>query len=187
MTLEALATKVLVAAEASGVPFMAVGALAAGAYGVPRSTRDVDLLVAVNEGGGLNAVIKNLEEWVAFDPQVVFDTLTWGRRLVGKTREAPPYKVELFELFDDPFVLEEFSRRRQVFVPMLNCKTWLPTAEDVIIQKLRWGRNKDLDDARDVLAVQGTETLDMSYIEGWCARHQTTERLLAALASIPPL
>jgi len=106
---------------------------------------------------------------------------------VGRSRSSPPYKVELFEVFDAPFVLEEFNRRRQVFVPLLKGSTWLPTPEDVIVQKLRWGRNKDLDDARDVLAVQGSEALDMPYIESWCARQGTTERLRAVLDSIPPL
>ena len=80
MTLEALATKVVEAAESAGVDFMAVGAIAAGAYGVPRSTRDVDLLVAVNVAGGLGALIVNLEPFVEFDSQVVFDTL----RCVGR-------------------------------------------------------------------------------------------------------
>ncbi|HXJ55820.1 MAG TPA: hypothetical protein VNU68_04070 [Verrucomicrobiae bacterium] len=187
MTLEALATKVVEAAESAGVDFMAVGAIAAGAYGVPRSTRDVDLLVAVNVAGGLGALIVNLEPFVEFDSQVVFDTLTWGPRHVGHSRSSPPFKVELFEVIDDPFVQSEFARRQQVFVPMLGRATWLPTPEDVIVQKLRWGRNKDLDDARDVLAVQGPETLDMAYIEGWCARHGTTDRLQTALAGIPPL
>ncbi|GDY20169.1 hypothetical protein LBMAG56_15140 [Verrucomicrobiota bacterium] len=187
MTLEALAIKVVEAAEAAGVEFMAVGAIAAGAYGVPRSTRDVDLLVAVNVAGGVDAVVKALEPWVQFNAQVVFDTLTWGRRHVGRSRFDPPFKVELFELFDDPFVQSEFRRRVEVFVPMLARATWLPTPEDVVVQKLRWGRNKDLDDARDVLAVQGPETLDMAYIEGWCAQHGTTARLRAALAGIPPL
>ncbi len=56
-----------------------------------------------------------------------------------------------------------------------------------MVQKLRWGRSKDLDDARDVLAVQGPESLDMAYIEKWCAQHGTTGRLKAALAGIPPL
>ena len=65
--------------------------------------------------------------------------------------------------------------------------TWLPTPEDVVVQKLRRGRNKDLDDARDVLAVQGPETLDMAYIEHWCALHGTAPRLSDALAGIPPL
>ena len=187
MKLEELAVKVIEAAEASGAEFMAVGAVAAGAYGVPRSTRDVDVLVAVNVGGGINGVIAELRADVEFDPQVVFDTLTWGRRHVGRSRYDPPFKVELFEVFDDPFVHSEFSRRRQVFVPMLGRTTWLPTPEDVVVQKLRWGRNKDLDDARDVLAVQGPESLDMAYIENWCARHGTTQRLRDALAGIPPL
>jgi hypothetical protein len=47
-------------------------------------------------------------------------------------------------------------------------------------------RPKDLDDARDVLAVQG-DILDMAYVEAWCDRHGTSERLRAALAQIPPL
>jgi len=59
--------------------------------------------------------------------------------------------------------------------------------QHVVVQKLRWGRNKDLDDARDILAVQGTESLDMAYIENWCAQHGTTGRLHEALADIPPL
>jgi hypothetical protein len=57
----------------------------------------------------------------------------------------------------------------------------------VVVQKLRWDRNKDLDDVRDVLAVQGPETLDMAYVEGWCAEHGTLDRLKAALDGIPPL
>ena len=187
MTLEALAVKVIEAAEAAGVEFMAVGAIAAGAYGVPRSTRDVDLLVSINREGAVSAVVAKLDPFVEFHAQVVFDTLTWGRRHVGQSRSMPPFKVELFEMFDDPFVQSEFARRHEVFVPMLCRSTWLPTPEDVVVQKLRWGRSKDLDDARDVLAVQGPESLDMTYIEKWCAQHGTTARLKVALAGIPPL
>lgn len=187
MNIEQLAILVFDTAERIGVEFMAVGAFAAGAYGVPRSTRDVDLLVSVSIAGGVEALVEALSPAIEFDRQVVFDTLTWGRRLVGKTRSARPIQVELTEMFDDPFVLSEFSRRLKVFVPVLNRTTWLPTAEDVIVQKLRWGRSKDLNDARDVLAVQGPETLDMAYIEGWCAKHGTATRLADALAGIPPL
>lgn len=187
MNLEQLAVQVLDATEATGVPFMAVGAIAAGAYGIPRSTRDVDLLVAVHVGGGVVAVMKALEHLLEFDPQSQFDKLTWGCRQVGVTRTKPNMKVELFELFDDPFVQEEFERRRKVFVPLLNRHTWLPSPEDVVVQKLRWGRSKDLDDVRDVLAVQGTDFLDMAYIENWCAIHGTKERLDKVLSEIPPM
>jgi len=95
--------------------------------------------------------------------------------------------VELFELFDDPFVRAQFERRRCHVSAQINRSTWLPTPEDVIVQKLRWGRVKDLEDARDVLAVQGPESLDMAYVERWCEAHGTLDRLHAALAEIPPL
>lgn len=52
--------------------------------------------------------------------------------------------VMLFETFDDTFVRSEFERRRQVLLPMLNRPTCLSTPEDVSVQKLRWGRVKDL-------------------------------------------
>lgn len=95
--------------------------------------------------------------------------------------------VEFFGLFDDPFVMESFGRRRQIHSIQLSRSIWLPTAEDVIVQKLRWGRPKDLEDARDVTAVQGPETLDTGYIEGWCSEHGTTARWTSLLESLPPL
>jgi hypothetical protein len=56
-----------------------------------------------------------------------------------------------------------------------------------VVQKVRWGRNKDLDDARDVLAGRDPRRLDMAYVEPWCSEHGTLDRLRAALDGIPPL
>jgi hypothetical protein len=166
---------------------MLTGAFAHGLYGIPRSTLDVDVVVNITEGDAIRAVTSRLEGVVRFEAQVQFDTLTWGKRLVGESAGVPPFKVELFELFDDPFVLSQFHRKVRMRSAQLRRETWLPTPEDVVVQKLRWGRNKDLDDARDVLAVQGPETLDMDYIESWCSQHGTLSRLREALAGIPPL
>ena len=166
---------------------MLTGAFAHGLYGIPRSTKDVDVVLSLAMGDPIREVVARLAGVVEFEPQVQFDTLTWGKRLVGESTGNPPFKVELFELFDDPFVLSQFQRRHRLFSEQIQRETWLPTPEDVIVQKLRWGRSKDLDDARDVLAVQGPETLDMNYIEHWCRLHGTLPRLHEALAGIPPL
>lgn len=187
MTVEELAAAVVDACALEAVDHMVTGAFATSVYGIPRSTKDVDVVLSLKSGDAISRVATTLASVVEFDPQIQFDTLTWGRRLVGVTRQSPPLKVELFELFDDPFVLSQFARKRQLFSKQINRSTWLPTPEDVVVQKLRWGRSKDLDDARDVLAVQGTESLDMAYIESWCAQHGTTDRLKSALAGIPPL
>lgn len=187
MTIEALAVLVIEACEAEAVDHMLTGAFATSIYGIPRSTKDVDVVLSITGPNPVERVAKRLEPEVQFDSQIQFDTLTWGRRLVGSARRPPPFKVELFELFDDDFVLEQFRRRRQIHSAQLGRTTWLPTPEDLIVQKLRWGRSKDIDDARDVLAVQGTDSLDMVYIETWSAAHGTTERLQKALSEIPPL
>ena len=187
MTIEQLAGAVLDACELEHVEHMLTGAFAHGLYGIPRSTKDVDVVLSLVGGDPIQRVARRLEGKVLFEPQVQFDTLTWGKRLVGESTGRPPFKVELFELFDDPFVQSQFRRKRRLFSAQIQRETWLPTPEDVVVQKLRWGRGKDLDDARDVLAVQGPETLDMDYIEHWCGLHGTLPRLHEALAGIPPL
>ncbi len=187
MKLSDLASTIFETADQLGVEHMAVGAIAAATYGIPRATKDVDLLVSIDPAKGITQLMQGLETWIKFDGQAQFDTITWGRRHVGTSRKAPPYKVELFEMFDDPFVHSEFSRKVRKFVPLLSREIWLPTAEDVIVQKLRWGRPKDLEDARDVTAVQGAETLDTGYIEHWCGEHGTSARWTALLDSLPPL
>jgi hypothetical protein len=145
------------------------------------------VLVSVSSPAALSRLMDALSPQVEFDPQVRFDTLTWGKRVVGQTRSGRPLKVELFEMFDDPFVLSEFGRKQRVRSGQLGREVWLPTPEDLIVQKLRWARPKDLEDARDLFIVQGTETVDMDYIQLWCTEHKTTPRLEKILAEIPPL
>lgn len=187
MTIEGLASAVLDACEAESVAYMLTGAFAFNFYGIPRATKDVVVVIELPGSDPFPKLISRLSGLVEFDEQVQFDTLTWGKRQVGITRESPPLKVELFELFEDPFVVSQFRRRKILRSADLGREAWLPTAEDVVVQKLRWGRNKDLDDARDVLAVQEPENLDMNYIRKWCGEHETTELLDAALAEIPPM
>jgi hypothetical protein len=187
MSIEHLALLVIKACEAAGADHMVTGAFAYNYYGIPRSTKDFDVVIDVRKSRAIGRIIGLLEPEIDFGGQVQFDTLTWGRRHIGRAREGPAYQVELFELFDDPFVLEQFRRRKMLRSSQLQHETWLPTAEDIIVQKIRWGRSKDLDDARDVLAVQGPETLDMPYIENWCAIHGNSERLSAILDSLPPI
>lgn len=181
MNIEELAALVIDACEAEQIGHMLTGAFATSFYGVPRSTADVDLVVDLQNPAGFAALAARLSGRVTFDPQIQFDTLTWGRRHVGATKTDPPFQVELFELFEDPFVREQFARRQRVVSQTLGRAIWLPTPEDLIIQKLRWGRAKDLDDARDVFLVQGGENLDQERMAGWCARHGTAAALQAIL------
>jgi len=187
MTVEELAIRVIAACEARSLDHMLTGAFAYNCYGIPRATKDVDIVVDVSGPGGINSIIAELKPEIEFTDQVQFDTITWGRRHIGNPVEDSLIHIELFELFEDDFVKTQFSRRKRISVPQISIESWIPTPEDMVVQKLRWARPKDLDDAGDILAIVGTDTLDMPYIQNWCSVHKTTDRLEATLARIPPM
>lgn len=185
MDIDELARQAIASCEKEGVSYLLTGAYAVSYYAYPRSTKDVDLVVSLEPKEGIPNIINHLSNFVEFQSQVEFDTLTWGRRHIGQTLKGEIFKIELFELFDDPFVKESFSRRVKAYSERLGTHAYLPTAEDIVVQKIRWARPKDLEDARDVLAVQDPSNLDMDYITKWCREHGTLDRLQERLDSLP--
>lgn len=187
MNLYELAATVVEGLEAEGIPYMVVGALSSSVFGIPRATKDVDIVLQLLTREPLNRLETRLQGVLAFNPQVTFETITGSRRHILTSSTKPPFIVELFELSTDLFVLERFGRRRREWSAQLGREVFLPTAEDVIVQKLRWGRSKDIEDARDVLAVQTPGNLDMTYIKRWCGVHGTATRLQMLINEIEPL
>jgi hypothetical protein len=115
--------------------------------------------------------------------------------VTGTTRylfhiEGDVFQIELFRLSEDQHDLARFARRKRAHSTPLGRDVFLPTAEDVIVTKLRWAfhaaRAKDRDDVRDVITVQG-DALDWPYIHDWCERHGTRTVLDEIRASIPSL
>jgi hypothetical protein len=179
---EALNT-VLTALRAANVEHMLTGALASNHYGIERSTKDADIVLETAPEN-FSAFAQALGPSLELDPQITFETITGSRRHIISLR-GTPYKIELFLLGPDEHHHERFRRRKLVRLGAVDGEVWIPSAEDVAIQKVRWGRLKDLDDALGVLGVQGA-ALDWPYIESWCDRHGTRERLEKLRAEIPP-
>lgn len=155
-----------------GVEYMLTGSLASNLYGIVRATKDADFVVLL-DGAGISRVAAHLTEHFALDPQSSFETVTMTYRYV-LVSHAHDLKVELFLLSDEPFDRERFRRRR---AGAFEGRTaWVPTAEDVILAKLKWRRRKDLEDVRHVLSVQSGK-LDETYLNHW-ADKQGTRQLL---------
>ena len=178
--------RVVDALERAGVPYMLVGSYSSNAYGIPRSTRDADFVIELGNVSP-NTIAALLQPEIVIDAQLRFETITGTHRYIA-THISSDFTVELFLLTDDPHHVERFKRRHRVEVA--DRALWLPTAEDVVIQKLRWfargGRAKDRDDARDVLAVQKGR-LNLDYVRGWCAQHETVPLLEQLLSEVQSL
>lgn len=167
--------------EGAGIRYMLVGSFASNQFGIPRSTKDADFVIDVptNE---LNDLYDLLEPDWELDSQITFETIT-GSKKVEVHHPDTEFLIELFFLTKDPHHQERWQRKIQEYVG--DEQFWFPTPEDVIIQKLRWGRSKDLEDASAVIAVQAGR-LDYAYIDKWCQEHSTMKRLEDIRAKLPP-
>lgn len=168
--------------ESLSASYLLVGAFAYGAYGIPRSTEDADLVLAIG-AVELDEILRDLPPALTLDPQSRIELFTGTHRWVLRV-EGSPFLIELFLLGSDPHHYEMFLRKRRGAIPLLGREAWIPTAEDLVIQKLRWGRPKDLDDVRNILSVQ-LENIDKVLIEQWCTRHATLQRFLTILPTVP--
>jgi predicted nucleotidyltransferase len=115
------------------------------------------------------------------DSQPSFETNTGTMRDIVMHPESG-FTVELFYLSDDPYDQERFQRRRSINYD--GVPTSILTAEDVVVTKLRWARSKDLDDVRDVIAMQGDAALHWPYIHRWTAIHASQSKLDRVRASL---
>jgi predicted nucleotidyltransferase len=164
------------------IPSMLVGAFSSNYYGMPRSTEDVDFVIQFESN--LTADFATvLGEGFEPERQLTFETNTGTQRQEFSVK-GTEFKVELFRLSDDPFDQSRFQRRQPVIVE--GRQVWFPTAEDVIVMKLRWGRAKDRADVFDVMQVQRGK-LDWHYIEKWCREHGSFGLMEKIRRSIPEI
>ena len=183
MTPDEAVVSVLAALDAAAIPHMLVGSMASNFHGIPRSTRDADLVVQL-AAGGLQRLAAELPAGLLLERQGAFEAVTGTIRYLV-TLAGSPFVCELFELSDDPHDRARFARRLSARV--LGREAFVASAEDMVITKLRWvvaaNRPKDREDIRNILAVQGQ--LDWGYIDTWCATHGTAQTLADIRASLP--
>jgi hypothetical protein len=160
-----------------GAPYIVTGSVVSNAYGDPRSTIDADFVLQASPDA-----IAQLRSRLSqqFDPetQMAFETVT-GKTQHKFRHKSSKFLVEIFEArLDDPHEQSRFSRRRET--TLLGRRTFFPTAEDVIVGKLRWykqiRREKDWGDLKKVMRRQAT-LLDWNYVNRWSAEHGTSELL----------
>jgi len=168
--------------EEIGIQYMLVGAISSNAYGIARATNDADI-VAAFDAAGLAQLVRRLGPEFRLDRQMQIETITGSVRNV-LTFVPTSFDIELFRLNADEHHQQRFARRRRQWISELQRDAWIPTAEDVVIQKLRWARRKDLDDVQNVIAVSG-HRFDWDYINEWTTKHGNRELLNEIRASIP--
>jgi hypothetical protein len=172
-----LATQLHTIFEEAGIPYYITGGIAAIAYGDPRTTRDVDMVIQMPRAAvtGLQATLEQAGFYVAGA-----DDVTSGRiKTLQITQIETISRADLMIAENSAYAREQFARRRRYSFPIENeTEVWLASPEDIVISKLRWGlRSESEKQQRDVLAILKVQQgeLDYQYIHQWVAEFDLSQ------------
>ena len=135
----AVALSVAQMLETCGLRYLVGGSLASSISGEPRSTLDVDIVVAMTESD-IGTVTEALRVEFDVDERAVARAVR-ERSSVNVFHRASAIKVDLFIVGGSPLYDEQMNRRQRIQVTA-NPDRYLYayTPEDILLQKLRWFR-----------------------------------------------
>ena len=167
---------VIEALEAAGVEYLIGGAIAQWAWGEPRGTQDLDLVVNIPIRS-VNNLSKELEKRDMLIPaEIILDNILEDRAdiPINAIHMHSGLKADLYPVREgDELRHIAFQRREQVdYGPPIG-KVYIHSPEDLILYKLMYfGLSQQSKHSRDIAAILKSKKkeLDMNYIEQWATR-----------------
>ncbi len=172
MTIEEVLRTVIERLETQGFEYGIGGSFASSAWGQPRQTNDLDLVVSLSETdaprfvqsfiGEFAIATSALEEALhSKDPHRGFHLMEFDTA----------FQIDVFLLDETPYARSEFDRRRRIDL-FPNVAGWVFSPEDTILRKLQWYElghqksDKQWNDVMHILDLQSSN-LDEDYLNKW--------------------
>lgn len=167
---------VIEALSAAGVDYLIGGAIAEWAWGEPRATQDLDLVVNIPIKS-VNKLSKELEKRDMLIPaEIILDNILEDRAdiPINAIHMHSGLKADLYPVREgDDLRKSAFQRRQQVdYGPPIG-KVYIHSPEDLILYKLMYfGLSQQSKHSRDIAAILKAKKneLDLSYIDQWATR-----------------
>lgn len=167
---------VLDALRAAGVEYMIGGAIAEWAWGEPRATQDIDIVInlPVDAVGKFSKELEKRDMLVPAD--IILDALLEDRGdiPINAIHMHSGLKADLYPVRPgDELRLSAFQRRQRVdYGPPIG-QVYIHSPEDLILYKLIYfGISQQTKHSRDIAAIlqSNRDRIDFQYIEDWAVR-----------------
>jgi hypothetical protein len=167
MTAEEFLLEVVSALESSSTPYMVTGSFASSMLGMPRTTRDLNVVVELDPQG-LDAFLGRFDSGTWYlDPQTAQECVL-RRSMFNAIHVDSGWKVDFVVRKDHPWSREEFARRQPLEFD--GRSVFFVRAEDSILSKPVWakerGSDRQIEDAGQVVDLQ-RPILDLEYLRQW--------------------
>jgi hypothetical protein len=151
------------------IPYYITDGVASAAYGEPRSTKDLNLVIQIPASDILR-LSTVLEQQGFYCPPSALEEIQQGSgKVLSVTHTETIDNVDLVLSGETEFDRVQLQRRRKLLVRDVT-ELWLISPEDLILGKILWGRGKQSEkqwrDVLGVLKVQATH-LDYGYLTTW--------------------
>ena len=146
---------------------MLAGSFASAYYGAPRTTQDIDLVIAATpaELRSFVSLLPSDEYYVDLDAALEAHARQSMFNVVDLTTG---WKIDLIIRKSRAFSEEEFSRRKCVDLP--GVALFVASAEDIVVAKLEWAKQaqsqRHIEDVAGILRMR-SHLLDHAYLEKW--------------------
>jgi hypothetical protein len=155
------------ALDRAGIAYMLTGSFASAHHGAPRSTQDIDIVIAANPAQ-LRTFVQSLPSVEYYSDLDAALEAHKRQSLFNVIDLATGWKIDLIIRKSRAFSQEEFGRRQLVTVQGL--PLFVASAEDVVITKLEWSKlaqsQRQIEDVATILRLRW-EALDRSYLDKW--------------------
>jgi len=154
--------------DSASVEYMLTGSVVSSLQGEPRSTHDIDIVVAIKRPSAKKLVAAFPAPRYHLTKESILDAIS-HHGMFNLLDTDTGDKVDFWMLTNEPFDLSRFERRRTEEI--LGLKLTVSSPEDTILAKLRWakrsgGSEKQFSDALHVYEVQ-YGNLDLEYLRRW--------------------
>ncbi|MCX6223674.1 MAG: hypothetical protein NTV01_02790 [Bacteroidia bacterium] len=150
--------------DENDIKYMVSGSIALNIYGIPRMTRDIDIVIELSE----NKIdeFTNLFPNSYFDKNVIKDAIK-RQGMFNIIDHSTGFKVDFIIRKETEYFILAFQRRKRI--KELDTEFWVINLDDLIIAKIIWIQQyqseKQMFDIENLL-LNPEKNID--YIKSWC-------------------
>ena len=186
MTTDPMEVLVMIVAvlETLQIPYLVGGSFASSIHGITRLTRDADIVALIKPYQ--SQPLANALEGEFYADEQAIGRAVFAKRSFNVIHIDSMFKVDIFVATPNEFESSQFERRQAMVLRPSSPPTYVASAEDTILAKLRWYRlgnevsDQQWSDLLNVAKVQGAR-LDLSYLRNWAVELGVADLLVRAL------